>query len=136
MENQIKIVLQIALLGLILSACKPSFITHDERVKLAMRNINYEDGISKQEAMTIADAYLILHGKYKGRALFARISDVEDLWVGKVYVAKSLASPVDSDLPPIVINKSSGKIHWKHGPALDRIDLDALDNAEPSVAVY
>ena len=131
-----KVVLQIALISVILSACKPAFITHDDRVKKAMRDINYADGISKLEATTIANAYLILYGKYKGRALFARISDGEDLWAGKVYVAKSLASPVDVDLPPIVINKSSGKIHWKHGPALDRIDLEALDNAEPSVAVY
>jgi len=131
-----KVLLQIALIGVIVSACKPSFTTHDDRVKAAMRDINYDNGISKQEAISIADAYLILYAKYKGRALFARISDVEDLWVGKVYAAKSLASPVDADLPPIVINKTSGKIHWKHGPALDRIDLEELDNAAPSVAVY
>jgi len=131
-----KVVLQIALIGFILSACKPAFITHDDRVKKAMHDINYDDGISTLEATTIANAYLILYGKYKGRALFARISDGEDLWIGKVYVAKSLASPVDVALPPIVINKSSGKIHWKHGPAVDRIDLEELNNAEPSVAVY
>ena len=79
MENHLKFVLQIVLFGLILSACKPSFTTHDDRVKIAMREIEYEDGISKQEAATIANAYLILHGKYKGRALFARISEVRCL---------------------------------------------------------
>ncbi len=119
-----------------LTACESSFKSHDERVKTAMRTIDYADGISEQEAETIANAYLLLHGRYKDRAMFARITDSGSEWVGKVYAVKALASPVDADLPPIVINKSSGKIAWQFGPTLERIDIQALDRAEPSMAPY
>jgi hypothetical protein len=121
---------------LVVSACQSSFMTHDERVKSAMREIQYTDGISKLEARTIADAYLILYGKYKGRATFSRITELSDVWVGKVYVGKAMASPVDANLPPIVINKSSGKVSWKYGPVVTKIDLEELEAAGPSIAVY
>lgn len=128
------LVMVIAVLTLV--ACESSYMSHDDRVKMAIGKIDYADGISEQEAGTIADAYLLLHGRYKDRAMFARIADSGGEWVGKVYAAKALASPVDADLPPIRIDKKSGKIIWQFGPTVARIDAKALANAEPSVAPY
>ncbi len=118
-----------------LSACDSVATSRGETIKKAMREINYADGISKQEAQTIANAYLILYGNYKGRASFARILDSEGGWMGKVYVAKSLATPVDANLPPLLINKSTGQISWAYGPALDKIDIESLDKTETRVAI-
>ncbi len=120
----------------VLSGCESSYQSHDARVKMAMAKIDYADGISEQEAGAIADAYLLLHGRYKDRAMFARIADAGEAWTGKVYASKSLASPVDADLPLIVVDKKSGKISWPFGPTLERIDLEVLDKAEPALAPY
>ena len=119
-----------------LLGCESSYQSHDARVKMAMAKIDYADGISEQEAGAIADAYLLLHGRYKDRAMFARITDGGEVWTGKAYASKALASPVDADLPLIVIDKKSGKITWPFGPTLEGIDLEALDRAEPSLAPY
>ncbi|MFV2054892.1 MAG: hypothetical protein ACC707_00430 [Thiohalomonadales bacterium] len=101
-----------------------------------MRDINYTDGISQKEASSIANAYLYLHGRYKGRALMARVSADDTAWLGKVYALKSAASPINVDLPPVVVSKLSGEVSWQYGPTLKRIDLEELDNKERSRATY
>lgn len=132
----VKAAVWVLLVTATLVGCESSFQPHDARVKMAMAKIDYADGISEQEAGAIADAYLLLHGRYKDRAMFARIADGGEVWRGKVYASKSLASPVDADLPLIMVDKKSGKITWSFGPTLERIDLEALDKAEPSLAPY
>jgi len=97
-----------------------------------MRNVNYDDGISKQEARSIADAYLYIYGRYEGRVAFARIAEAESVWAGKVYVVQSAFTPIDAGLPYVLIDKLSGEISWQHGPTLAKIDLDELDNTDDS----
>lgn len=130
MSNKLSI--QTAVIGFLLwglfTACNSPYATHHDRVKGALQSVNYEDGISKQEAKAIADAYLVLHAKYKERPSYARIKDADEFWAGEVLIVKSLASPVDAKLPPVVIDKHTGKISWKFGPVIDRIDPDELDD--------
>ena len=120
------------LLILALASCgspNTSFVSYDDRVKIEMRAVNYEDGISSKDAGSIANAYLYLHARYKGRALFARVKEGKSEWLGKVYAIQSAAILIDPELPPLIINKSTGAITWKYGPAVARIDMTVLENA-------
>ena len=113
-------------LVLLLASCSSPYSSHSDKVKSALDKVIYEDGITKTEAKAIADAYLIHHGSYKGRASYARISETEEHWLGEVIVVKSLASPVKADLPPVLVDKASGSVTWQHGPAVEKISLENL----------
>ncbi|NOZ53626.1 MAG: hypothetical protein GXP08_10870 [Gammaproteobacteria bacterium] len=112
------------LLTVLLFACGSPYSSHHDKVKLALDQVDYGDGISKTEAKAIADAYLIHYGKYKGRASYAKISDGGGQWFGEVIVVMQLASPVIVDMPPVVVNKVSGEVSWKFGPFIERITLE------------
>jgi len=117
----------ILLIAGLLTACDSPYSSHYDKVKSALDRVDYDDGISQVEAKAIADAYLIHHGKYKGRATYAKIFDGEEEWLGQVIVVKSLATPVIVDLPPVVVDKASGEVSWALGPAINRIELDEVE---------
>ena len=110
------------------ASCTSPYSSHMDKVRYALDKVNYKDGISKTEAKAIADAYLIRYGAYKGRASYAKVSEGDGEWLGKVIVVKSLATPVDADLPPVIVDKNSGAVRWQHGPSVTRISLDDIDS--------
>ncbi|WP_455209656.1 hypothetical protein [Kaarinaea lacus] len=120
----------IGVVAVLLVSCGSPYSSHTGKVRTALKDVNYDDGINKTEANAIADAYLIKYGAYKGRASYARIKDGEDVWLGEVIVVKSLATPVNAELPPVVIHKKSGSVGWQYGPEVKKINLDDID-AEP-----
>jgi len=120
----------ICLIAGLLVACDSPYSSYYDKVKSALEQVDYDDGISETEAKAIADAYLFHYGKYKGRATYARIFDGEDQWLGQVIVVKSLATPVIVDLPPVVVDKKRGRVSWTLGPVVERIELD--DEEEPT----
>ena len=115
------------LLLVLLVSCSSPFSSHTDKVKFALDKVDYKDGIAKAEAKAIADAYLIRYGSYKGRPSYSRISEAEDVWMGEVFVVKSLASPVNIALPPVIVDKKSGAVSWKYGPTVKKISLDGID---------
>ena len=115
------------LLTELLLCCSSPYSSHGDKVKTALDMVVYKDGISKTEAKAIADAYLIHYGSYKGRPSYARITEGDDVWIGEVLVIKSLATPVNADLPPVMVDKKSGAVRWQYGPEVERIDLDDID---------
>ena len=116
-----------AVLAILLVSCNSPYSSHTDKVKTALNNVNYSDGINKTEAKAIADAYLFQYGAYKGRASYARMKDGEDVWLGEVIVVKSLATPINVDLPPVMVNKKSGAVSWQYGPEVSKMSLDEVN---------
>jgi hypothetical protein len=117
------------ILVLTISGCDDANPPYDVVVRNALIKVDYADGISSAEAKAIANAYLVIHGAYENRPGYARMSDGGGVWLGRVYMTKSMSMPVDANLPPVVVDKKSGTVSWKYGPKLAKIDLKVLDEA-------
>ncbi|KPJ90150.1 MAG: hypothetical protein AMJ53_14720 [Gammaproteobacteria bacterium SG8_11] len=113
-------------LTVLLIACNSPYSSHTDKVKAALDQVDYKDGINKTEAKAIADAYLIHYGVYKGRPSYTRITEAEEQWLGEVLVVKSLATPVNAGLPPVIVDKKTGAVKWQHGPEVEKVSLDNI----------
>jgi hypothetical protein len=100
----------------VVSGCVTEQTEADSRkyLQAKLRTVVYSDGINEQESKIIADAYLENHmgasfghiGPYDGGAS----------WIFKI---TGDIAPVElTNVPPVLINKSTGVVTWEAQPPL------------------
>lgn len=105
-----------ALLFVLSSCSTPTEADNRAYLQAKLRTVVYSDGINEQESKIIADAYLEDHmgvsfghiGPYDGGAS----------WIFKI---TGDMAPVElTNIPPVLINKSTGVVTWEAQPPLKR----------------
>ena len=111
----------------LLVACDGPFDRIGDTLKEDLNAVTYHNGVSITEGKIIADAYLYIHGNHLGPAPYVNITDGGDAWEGLVYHGLGV-SPVNSQTPPVRVDKKTGQISWGKGPVVDRIDPSLIVN--------
>src|SRR5688572_16288386 len=89
--------------------------THDDprrALRMQMREVVVEDGISAQEADLIAQSYFLRFGWGCGAA--ATVAESDTSWVANTYFGFA-AEPRE----PIRIDKRTGRVTWNHGRTIE-----------------